>query len=447
MNLRSNTTDSGRKATARIPHDGRRNRVPFVRLVDANLLVRFRRDQSGSYLVIFAIMMPVLIGLVGLGVDYGVWMNASQKMQAAADAAAFSAAALLTSGTGGDVTTQADAIASAFGFTNASNGVSVTVNKPPASGAHTSTAGAVEVIIRQPQPRFFSAVISSGQTTVAARSVAVAGSSGGCVLALNPTASGAISLQGTSNVTLSGCNLYDNSSSGSALSIGGSSTLSALAVAVAGAVTGQSSITASKGVTTGASPVADPYAGASYGSYSGCAQNNYSTKNTVTLSPGVYCGGLNLGAGANVTLQPGIYYLDGGSLSMSGSASLTGTGVTLVFTSSTGSGYANATIGGGATVNLSAPTTGPTAGIAIFGDRNMTVGTFFDFSGGAAQQITGAIYLPRAAAQFSGGASASTSCTQLVADTVTFKGNANFAANCSGSGVKPIGSSAATLVE
>src|SRR5258708_24188753 len=98
MNLRSNTTDSGRKATARIPHDGRRNRVPFVRLVDANLLVRFRRDQSGSYLVIFAIMMPVLIGLVGLGVDYGVWMNASQKMQAAADPAAFSAAALLAGG-------------------------------------------------------------------------------------------------------------------------------------------------------------------------------------------------------------------------------------------------------------------------------------------------------------------------------------------------------------
>lgn len=54
---------------------------------------------------------------------------------------------------------------------------------------------------------------------------------------------------------------------------------------------------------------------------------------------------------------------------MNGSATLTGTGVTLVFTSS-GNNYASATINGGATVNLTAPATGSTAGIVLFGDRN-----------------------------------------------------------------------------
>jgi hypothetical protein len=47
---------------------------------------------------------------------------------------------------------------------------------------------------------------------------------------------------------------------------------------------------------------------------------------------------LNVGPGnsgsANVTLNPGIYYLDGGSLTVNAGTTLTGTGVTLVFTGS-----------------------------------------------------------------------------------------------------------------
>jgi Putative Flp pilus-assembly TadE/G-like len=448
MKSQSKAPDIRSGAADRIAHESCPNNSALTRSAPAPLLVRFQRDESGGYLVVSALLMPVLIGLVGLGTDYGVWLNASQRMQAAADAAAFSAATLLTSGNGGDVTTEAHAIASTFGFTDGANGASVTVNHPPASGAHASTAGAVEVIIQQPQSRFFSAMISPGTLTVAARSVGLSGNTGmGCVMALNPTVSGAVSLQGSSSVTLGGCALYDNSNNGSALSVGGSATLSALAVDVVGGISGKSSITATQGIVTAASPMANPYAGASYGSYSGCAHNNYTAKDTVTLSPGVYCGGLNLNAGANVTLQPGVYYLDRGSLSVNGGATLTGTGVTLVFTSSTGNSYANATINGGATVNLSAPTTGPTAGIVVFGDTNMPGGTSFKFNGGAAQVFSGAVYLPKAAVQFAGGANTSKACTQLIADTVTFTGNANFAINCSGSGTKPIGSAAAMLVE
>jgi hypothetical protein len=73
---------------------------------------------------------------------------------------------------------------------------------------------------------------------------------------------------------------------------------------------------------------------------SGCDHNNYHTTNTETLNPGVYCGGMQLNVGpgnsgsANVTLNPGIYYLDGGSLTVNAGTTLTGTGVTLVFTGS-----------------------------------------------------------------------------------------------------------------
>ena len=413
----------------------------------SNIFVRFGRDESGSYLVITAILLPVLTGLVGLGTDYGLWLKVHRQMQNAADTAAYSAAVAMTNG-GGNATTQAQGVAGSQGFINGSSGVVINVNSPPTSGSHTGTTGAIEVLIQQPQVRFFSALMSSGALVVKARAVAIPGSNGtGCVVALNKSTSGAVTVQGTSNITLTGCALYDDSASGSALTVGGSGTLSAQDINVSGGISGRDKITATGSIVTGASPIADPYASVSKGSFSGCDYTNATAKNTVTLNPGVYCQGLSLNAGANVTLNPGVYYIDQGSLSVNGGATLTGTGVTLVFTSSTGSNYANATINGGATVNLTAPTTGSMAGIVAFGDRNMPTGTSFKFNGGSNQIFTGALDLPSADVQFAGGSNTSKACTQLVADTVTFTGNSQFAINCTGVGTKSIGVAKATLVE
>jgi hypothetical protein len=167
----------------------------------------------------------------------------------------------------------------------------------------------------------------------------------------------------------------------------------------------------------------------------------------MTISPGTYCGGIQVNSGAVLTLNPGIYYITGGPFQVNGGATVQGTGVTLVFTSTTGSNYATASINGGATVNLTAPSSGPTAGIVMFGDRNMPTGTAFTLNGGSTQYFGGAIYLPKAALSFAGGSGSTTSCTQIVADTITFTGNANLSLNCTGDGIKPIGSGAATLVE
>jgi len=138
-----------------------------------------------------------------------------------------------------------------------------------------------------------------------------------------------------------------------------------------------------------------------------------------------------------VTLKPGIYYLDGGSLTVNGGAALTGDGVTLVFTSKNGKNFATATINGNATINLTPPKTGGTAGIVIFGDRNIPVGTTFKFNGGSTQYLGGAVYVPTGTINFSGGASTSTSCTQLIGDIVNFTGNSALALNCNNYGTKP----------
>jgi len=410
------------------------------------LLARFRRDESGHYLVIGALVMPMLVGLVGLATDIGLWSYTHQTMQGAADSSAVTAATAYAANNDDNLANEANAVASSYGFRNGSGGTTVTVNRPPVSGAHTSMQNAVEVIITQPENRYFSAIISSQPVVVSARAVAAGNGGQACVLALNGSASGAISAQGSTNAVLNGCSLFANSYNGTALTDGGNATISALSVGVVGGISGTSNIKTTQGVTTGDSPLADPYAGVSYPPYSGCDQSNFSATTTATLQPGVYCGGMALNAGANITLSPGVYYLDQGSLSVNGRATLTGTGVTLVFTSSSGSNYATAAVNGGGTVNLTAPTSGPTAGIVIFGDRNMPTGTSFEFGGGSSQALTGAIYVPKGAVTFAGGTSSGNGCTQLVADTITFTGSSNFALNCNGL-TKPIGSQTAKLVE
>ena len=419
-----------------------------VRRQLSDVFLKFARDESGNYVILAAILMPALLGVGGLATDYGLWLKTRQQMQNVADAAAYSAAIAVTNGNG-NATTQANAVSSAQGFVNGSNGVVVNVNVPPTSGPNTTNASAIEVIIRQPQPRFLSVLMSSQSVVVKARAVAIPGNNNGngCVVALNKSASNAGVTQGTSDVALTGCSLYVDSSASTAMSVSGSGTLSAQDVYVTGGISGRDKITTTGSTVTGATPIADPYSGTKMGSFSGCDFNNKSVKNTATLNPGVYCGGLSLNAGANVTLKPGVYYIDQGSLSVNGGATLTGTGVTLVFTSSTGSNYATATINGGATVSLSAPTSGPYSGIVAFGDRNMPAGAVFKFNGGSSQVFTGALDLPSAAVQFAGGSNTSKACTQLVADTVTFTGNSQFAINCTGTGTKPVGSTTAALVE
>jgi Flp pilus assembly protein TadG len=416
-------------------------------------LARFRKSRHGNIAIITGLMLPVLLGFAALGTEGGLWYFTHQSEQAAADSAAISAATLYGETNTGDITTQAKGVTATYGFTDGSNSTAVTVNRPPTSGTHTNAQNAVEVKVSQVQTRLLSQLWDTSTLTITARAVALASGGAGCVLALDPTASGSAGEQGVVGIDLKACSVYDNSNSGSAVSVGGTASLDALSVNVVGGVYGSANITTTDGINTGQTPAQDPYANVNPPSpSSSCSQTNYSTHGTVTLDPGVYCGGINLGAGANVTLNPGTYYLTNqgnnnlGDLVMDGQSSLSGTGVTIVFTSK-GSNYGSAKISGGATVNLSAPTSGPLSGIVFFGDRNEPTGTVFKITGGTSQTFTGAIYLPKAALQYAGGANNFSGCTQVIADTITFVGSSNLAINCTGDGIQQIGNTAARLVE
>lgn len=402
------------------------------------LLGRFCRDERGGYVIMTALLMPVLIGAAAIGTESGLLFRKHRILQNAADfAAASSAAAFMNGANITEITLQAHAVAASFGYVHGANDVEVTVNMPPVSGKYTGSLEAVEVIVTQPQEALFSAIWSKVPVAVSARAVAL-GSGAGCVLALNKTAASAGHAAGGGTVKLNGCSLYDNSANATALSVDGSSQIEALSVGVVGGISGSGNIMTTNGVATGISPIKDPYADVAEPSFSGCDYNHFTAQKTMTIEPGVYCKGFTVNAGAVVTFKPGVYIFDRGSFKVNGGGTIQGEGVTLFFTSSTEKNWAEMSINGGATVDLTGPTAGPFAGMVLFGDRDMPIDTTFSFNGGANQYFGGAVYLPSGRIEYSGGSKTKSGCTQLIGDTIKFSGDSNLAIDCKGNGVKPV---------
>ncbi|HZV93863.1 MAG TPA: pilus assembly protein TadG-related protein [Caldimonas sp.] len=416
-----------------------------------SLARRLVRDTDGATAVVAALISTALIGFVGLGSETGLWYYTHRSMQAAADSSALGAAAALQAGDTAGYPAEARAAAAKYGFVPGAAGVTVAVNRPPSSGNFQGNLSTVEVIIQQPQTALFSALFLASAPTISARAVALQGKTGNdCVLALDAGASASTFGNGTTNVNLVGCSLAVNSNSGSALNLVGGATLSADSASIVGGYvdSGNGSITTTHGITTGAAAVADPYANVAVPAYSGCDSLSLPPHAATSVSGGaVFCNGVTLNAGMTLNLSDGIYVIDRGALTVNGGATLNLTNATVVLTSSSGTNYATVDIHGGATINATAPSSGETAGLAFFQDRNAPKGGTNNFSGGTTQNITGAIYLPNQIVNFAGGTQTGNGCLQIVADEIDFRGNATLETHCTGTGVAAIGGSASKLVE
>jgi Flp pilus assembly protein TadG len=414
-------------------------------------LSRLAQDTSGATAVVAALVSTVLIGFVGLGSETGLWYYAHRSMQAAADAGALGAAAALQAGDATGYVAEAKAAVAANGFTDGAAGVTVTVNKPPSTGNFKGNASTVEVVIQQPQTAVFSSLFLASAPIVSTRAVALQGKTGNdCVLALDTGASASTFGNGTTNVNLVGCSLAVNSNSSSALNLVGGATVTADAASIVGGYvdSGNATITTTHGITTGAAAVADPYANVAIPPFSGCNSLSLQPHATTSVSGGaVFCNGVSLNSGMTLNLSNGTYFIDRGALTVNGGATLNLDNATVVLTSSSGSNYATVDVHGGATINATAPSTGATAGLAFFQDRNAPKGGTNNFSGGTTQNIEGAIYFPNQIVNFAGGTQTGHGCLQIIADEVDFKGNANLETHCTGTGVAAIGGSASKLVE
>jgi Flp pilus assembly protein TadG len=416
---------------------------------------RFMRDQSGSYAVMFGLLAPIFIGALALGSETGLWYSTQEKMQGAADSSAISAAVGLNAGNT-NYALQADATAATYGYVAGSNGTTISVNKPPLTGPNVATPGAVEVIIKQPQTPLFSGLFLKSPVVVQGRAVAGPKAEVTCVLALSQTplvslVTG-IAAAAFANVLADQCTVADNSPGLLALTVALFSSITAQKVKVVGGFLGLLGTVTPAPVNAAKTP--DPFDGTTIPDISGmpCDPHSFypfyptlatthTITGTVTLSPGRYCGGLAVSGTGNVTLSPGTYYMDGGhglvgnGIEVVLGGTLTGTGVTIVLTSSDALvNLPGLSLLG--TVNLTAPSSGPYADLVVYDDRPALLGIVpglgLAFTLSPITNLIGTIYAPHSVVTYAvnGGTTHTGQCTRLIADTLIFAAGGSSFSKC-----------------
>ncbi|WP_245525794.1 pilus assembly protein TadG-related protein [Mesorhizobium sp. M00.F.Ca.ET.216.01.1.1] len=413
---------------------------------------RLLANESGATAVIAAILFPVVIGGMGLGVETGYWYLTQRKLQHSADVAVHAAAVRKRAGDQNTaIETAALHIASKTGYSPVVG--TLLVNTPPATGTNAGNRDSVEVVIAETHPRLFSSVFSSKPVKIRARAVAqVHGGSKACVLALSKTKSGAVTVSGSTSVDLTNCNVASNSNAADSFLMSGSTAAIATdcvytvgeAVTTAGLTLKQCAE-----VRDYAPTAIDPYASIAEPANVGTCRNKNvgSPGNSTTLTPsenhpsGVkamrFCGGLDLKG--KVTFAPGLYIIDGGTFTANGGdigstagVQIVGSGVTFYFANN-----ATAKLTGNLAISLSAPTSGPFSGLLFFGSRTAT-NVSHQVSGTSGSVLQGALYTPASAIEYKGNSAATDGCTQVIADTVTLTGNSTVQSTCENAGTRDV---------
>lgn len=402
---------------------------------------RFGAAEGGAIAIIMAMSLPVVVGFVGLGVEVGLWFHAKRGLQAAADAAALSGAYERLAGNADSVAVSSAQQAAAVNGYNGGLDDTIDVNVPPESGEFTGDSDAVEVLISREMRLLFSGLILDDNVRIDAYAVAILtpGDDAFCVLALDPSTGGAVSIGGTANVTLD-CGIAANSNAVDAVEIFGSADVLAGNVQTAGGITvdGSGELTTVSGEKENAPKVKDPYAAIPEPTDDECDHNTevkVQNNDVTTLQPGVYCGGIRI-SGGTADFAPGTYILRGGDLVINGGVT-TGDDVFFYLTEEDGT-YAEVDIAGNADVTLEADPDGDAVGVdhtgMLFMQDDDATGTSSKFNGGSDMSLAGVVYFPNQPVDFLGGGTVG-GCTVIVGSVVTFSGNSDMQIECEDNGV------------
>ena len=224
------------------------------------------------------------------------------------------------------------------------------------------------------------------------------------LLLLDPSGSGALDLTGAGAITVNegGAVVVDSKSSTAAI-ITGSGTVNASQIDVTGGtrVTGSGKFSST---VRHAAPLADPlHLSLPAAPSTTFAAVDDTSSARLTLSPGTYVGGIKIAGSGAVTLLPGVYYMEGGGFSLTGSASVTGTGVLLINAPVKSTDSISLTGSGSLNLSPSGSLSGPYAsydGVTILQDP--ASGNPINVTGSGLLNITGVLYAPKATLNIAG---------------------------------------------
>ncbi|HEX8202194.1 MAG TPA: pilus assembly protein TadG-related protein [Isosphaeraceae bacterium] len=325
-----------------------------------------RRPRSAQTLILFALLLPIVLGMTGLVIDGGLLLAAYRQVQNAADAAALAAAMERIRG-------QTTAVAAATGANfvkstqyNNLPGATVTVNIPPLAGAYAGDNRYVEAVVTNPVQTTFIQVLGINRNRqVGAR--AVAGTeqnySGTGAMALDRSAIPGVAIGGGGHLIVHGTVVDNSEGTGLdennhlidlglktyAATTGNGATLQSTDIFVVGGVdvpaNYQPDVTGGPNpLHAGILPQPDPMKNVPVprAGLVGVTTTNrgsfQATGGTSTINPGVYSS-IKITNNAVVTFNPGIYIIKVSSngnngLSITGGAQVTGDGVMIYNTGS-----------------------------------------------------------------------------------------------------------------
>lgn len=368
------------------------------------------RSERGSILILTALSTVLLLGIAAFAVDASFMYAERNRMGAAADAAAKSAA--LEVFYGNDVQANLEAFADHdvalhnFSPSRLGGDADVTVFHPPVTGDHIGDDGYVEVTVARTTATYFATVLGWANLRPVARAVAGPGSGPNCLITLGTDPSG-ISIGAHTHLNMPNCNIADAGTI-ACTNPGGQCWIDSANTAVSDdACSGPCDNMLP--ITYNAPPPIDPLAGKLAPiSHGACGP----APTSGIIPSGVCYSGLDVTVDRE--FAPGTVYFNG-PITFNSGRFLTGNGVTLVMDDG-----ASLTASQNNTVRLVAPVSGTYPGIAYYQPASNP--NPITFENGSRLDITGAMYAPTADVSMRNGLDSSSDCVLFVVKSLTVEG-------------------------
>lgn len=382
------------------------------------------RDRRGNVALIFALIAPLLLAFVGAGIDYGRYGVTRAALQEIADAAAIAGARQYLLSDSSEALPEAIAESaagtalSARGYAAAAD-IEVAADNPGAS---------VSVSIRYGQkPTFLVGLFKNPIEISVAATAQASGGANVCIITLNPTAKDALLMTADARISGANCSIYGNSTNTVGIGVYQNAKVTSKMTCSAGGF-GGGAMNYSPTPLTDCPVREDPLKDRTPPTVGVCNYNRHSVSNFVgALQPGVYCGGLTILGNSNIQLQKGIYIIKDGDMQVLGTSRIFGEEVGFYFTGNGADLFLNDDVD----ISLSAPISGPMAGVLIWQDPAGRTMKVFEVASNNVKTLVGTIYLPKG--KFLGRANApvaqSSAYTAIVAERIELLSGVNVVLN------------------
>ncbi len=420
----------------------------------STFLTRLRRSTSGNAMIIVAVGMPALIGAAGYAVDMAQLYVWKRELQHSVDQAAIAAAwTLAYNKNANNYTTRALQEYDANQIYTKDFDATPSIQLGSySSGTNNSVIVSSSVTKKLP----FSGFLTNKSLTIAVNAQATFAKGGtyqACLMTLKKGVGHTFTVGGSATVNAS-CGLGALSCEPSAITIGGSSSVTTDTIVTCGTADVPTNLQSK--VTDNAHGIENPFEGlpapvppSENAKSLSCPASGKGTQN---ITPGRYTGGFNVTC--KVTMAKGIYVIDGGVLDLtSNKGDITGTGVMFVLRN--GAQLSMGGSGNGGYVNLSPleaadfvgtanePYKNLYAGMLVYEDNTgQTSSVAHKFNGNADVSVRGTFYLPNGDLTVNGNSNTTPLCFQLWASTLSISGNTSISTTCTSSQTNAAGASA-----